>query len=213
MGDMRERITVMPTHYQPGCGSAPAAHPLLGSGVSAQSAITHTVAHSSEATPHSHAQTAMMYELIRFQHKVVTFIQVAGELHDESCRLQRMLHEHDQTHERLTSMQHLFKRIATELQNAALKTELPPHANHAMQTISEAPASISSRLQSSCMRGRRHNHRQDQLAVLCKWAADHRDDPYPTQQEKEELARTVDMRVQQVDYCATVAARTFHLGY
>ena len=50
---------------------------------------------------------------------------------------------------------------------------------------------------------RRRNHRQEQLNVLTKWFNAHMDDPYPSPEEKFELARKSHMEVRQIEHWFT----------
>lgn len=57
---------------------------------------------------------------------------------------------------------------------------------------------------------RRRNHRQEQLNVLRNWFDAHKDDPYPTPEEKVYLARQVNMQIRQIEHCACHLSRLFH---
>jgi hypothetical protein len=50
---------------------------------------------------------------------------------------------------------------------------------------------------------RRRNHKQDQLNVLTRWFNAHADDPYPSPEEKYELARKCNMEVRQIEHWFT----------
>jgi len=50
---------------------------------------------------------------------------------------------------------------------------------------------------------RRRNHRQDQLATLRRWFDEHSSDPYPTPEEKHDLAQQVGMEIKQIEHWFT----------
>ena len=75
------------------------------------------------------------------------------------------------------------------------------HAPSAMRiTRSEQEAQPPPRGQQR--HSRRRNHRQDQLSILRNWFDEHKDDPYPTPEEKIWLASQVGMQVRQIEHCA-----------
>ena len=48
---------------------------------------------------------------------------------------------------------------------------------------------------------RRRNHRHDQLSTLRQWFDEHVSDPYPTPEEKQDLADQLGMEVKQIEHC------------
>ena len=50
---------------------------------------------------------------------------------------------------------------------------------------------------------RRRNHRLDQLSILKKWVDEHASEPYPSPEEKAELAEQVGMEVRQIEHWFT----------
>ena len=50
---------------------------------------------------------------------------------------------------------------------------------------------------------RRRNHRLDQLSILKKWVDEHASEPYPSPEEKAELAEQVGMEVKQIEHWFT----------
>ena len=51
---------------------------------------------------------------------------------------------------------------------------------------------------------RRRNHRHEQLSVLRSWFDEHCEEPYPSNEEKEELAHVTGMEIRQIEHCAFV---------
>ncbi len=86
-----------------------------------------------------------------------------------------------------------------------------PHRLRAIQNCLEdsqmsqgaaAPAQVAPDAQQLRAAQRRHKHRPDQKKVLRDWFDAHAIDPYPTTEEKAQLAQLAGMDVKQVENCA-----------
>jgi hypothetical protein len=97
--------------------------------------------------------------------------------------------------ERLDAMLEVLRNATIGEQDANTDHD----ASHAAED--DLDDGLSGRLPSRI--NRRRNHKQDQLNVLTRWFNAHKDDPYPSPEEKFELARMCHMEVRQIEHWFT----------
>ena len=170
---------------------------------------------SPNAAQHLQGRHMAQLELKRFEQSVDRVVRVASDLIADSHSLPYAKYMKEAEFVWLDKMRGLLSRVAVDDGGATSDAPQPlwsweADIKHVRPFVSSNESEHSREFQSepkgqsnlSGARSRRRNHRQDQLAALRKWVADHSDEPYPTPEEKADLAVKLCMEIRQIEHCA-----------